>query len=169
MTNTNLINKNDLLANIEKTLLELKTIKEYNKNNSIDFLIKSAITLFTEYNDKGGFLRLLFVWDKNKGWSDNSIIKSEVMGYFNFIDFTIDFKVKTQKLLIDTDFTFDNIPSFLEYKKILSDNKKADKEKLNNELLKIKLPFNLDKLNKEELKAIILKANLKLKTLNNKK
>lgn len=169
MTNTNLKNKNDLLANIEKTLLELKTIKEYNKNNSIDFLIKSAITLFKDYNDKGGFLRLLFVWDKDKGWFNPSIIKSEVMAYFNFIDFIIEFKVKSQKLILEPDFNFDDIPSFIEYKKIISDNKKADKEKLTNELLKVKLPFNLDKLNKDELKAIILKANLKLKTLNNKK
>lgn len=168
MTDTKL-NKNDLLATIEKLLLELKTIKDYNKNATIDLLIKNSLTLYKDFNDKGGLLRLLFVWDKDKGWYDPSVIKSEVMSYFDFIDFTIDFKVKTQKMLLDTDFDFNNIPSFLEYKKIIADNKRADKEKANQELLKIKLPFNLDKLDKDSLKALILKANLKLKALNAKK
>lgn len=162
--------KNNLLTDIIKGLNELQAVKDFSKSDKINDLTEKAINLYLNYHDKGGFLRLLFKWDNNKGWSEPSIIKNDVKNYFDFIGLVLDFRTTSQKLLInDDDFNQDDYVSFSDYKKILADNKKADKDKLNGELLKVKLPFSLDKLDAINLKALILQANLKLKSLKTKK
>lgn len=158
-------NTNNILATIEKTLLDIRANKEFSKNkvSIINGLLELANKLFTEQGDKGGYLRLLFAYDKEKGWSNPSDIKSDIIGYFDFVGVDYHFNAKKQKLMLD--FSDAKKIDFIEYRKLLADNKKADKEKTNAELLKINLPFNLEKLTSEQLKACILKANLKLKAL----
>jgi len=161
---------NDKLATIEKALQDFTSCKNFlkveNKNNTIDKLLKIAFSLYEEEKDKGGFLRLLFSYDKVKGWATPSVIKKEIVDYFDFCDIDYIFSVNKQKLFID--YEKKNIIDFLTYKEKVKEIEKENSEIEKEKLLKVKLPFTLDKLDKDILQAVIFQCKEKIKSLNKK-
>lgn len=166
MTKENNLNNN--LAIIEKTLQDFENCKTFlkDKNEKINNLLKLAFDLYENHSDKGGFLRLLFKYEKNNGWSKASVIKKEVLSFFDYCDIDYAFSIKKQKLLIEYDKK--NIVDFLTYKKEVLAISKEEKEEENNKLLKVKLSFDLRKLKEDDLKACILQCKTLLKQLNKK-
>lgn len=162
------IKLNDKLAIIEKTLQDFKNCKTFlkDKNTKINELLKLAFDLYENHNDKGGFLRLLFEYDKTNGWSKASTIKKDITDYLDFCDIDYIFSIKKQKLYLD--YNKKDIVDFLTYKKEVLAIEKENKENEKTSLLNVKLPFKLTSLKEEDLKACILQCKEVLKTLKEK-
>ena len=164
------LNKNDLLKYIDNTLNELKTAVNTinNKTDLISGIIDTAINLYKNHNDKGGFLRACFSYDYNKKqWGNKTLICDDVIKFINDNNGYIHFNVNTQKLIIDLS-ELKEI-TFKEYKKELKDKKiKVNQDK--KDYLK---NLNIDKkvfLNKNQdyLRACIIYCQDLIKDLNKK-
>ena len=173
MTNTNEKNTNDFFASIEKLKQDTKACRDFLKSKNIssklDEALKKSFLQYEKGNNKGGFLRLLFDYDKEKGgWVKPSIFKKDIVAYFHFCNVLFHFNVKEQVLLIE--YKKENIVSFLTYKEKVADIEKENKEKVKDNLLQVKLPFKISSLDKDALKACILQCKelLKQKEKENK-
>lgn len=170
MKGNTMTENNNMLATIEKTLQDFTSCKDFlrveNKNNMINKLLQLSFDLYEKHKDKGGFLRLLFRYDKTLGWSKPSVIKKDIVDYFDFCNIDYVFSVKSQKLFLEYD--KNDIVDYITYKQKVKDINKENKELINNKLGKYKLPFTIDKLGKEDLQAIIYQCQQKIKTLNKK-
>ena len=166
MTKENNLNNN--IAIIEKALQDFKNVKNFTKEkyNIINNLLKIAFDLYEKDNNKGGFLRLLFDYDKEKGWHKPSVIKNYITSYFDFCNIDYVFNVKKQKLFIDYDKK--EVISFLDYLTKSKAITKENNEELKTNLLNIKLPFTLNKLTSEQLNACIMQCKKAIKDLKEK-
>lgn len=153
---------NDILTFIEKLKQDTKSCKDFlkseNKNPLLDKAIKGAFELLEKSNDKGGFLRLLFDYNKKDGWKNPSVFKNDIVGYFAFCDIDFHFLVSKQKLFLDYDKK--NIVSFLEYKKAIAENKKDENEKQKEKASGIKLTKDLLELSPEKIDLLIIRLRL---------
>ena len=161
-------NNNNTLVIIEKALQDFKNVKNFTKEkyNIINNLLKIAFDIYEKDNNKGGFLRLLFDYDNEKGWVKPSVIKNYITEYFDFCNVDYVFNVKKQKLFIDYDKK--DIIGYLDYLVKSKAIKKENNEEVKQNLLNIKLPFTLNKLNTEQLNACIMQCKKAIKELKEK-
>lgn len=161
-------NLNNSIAIIEKALQDFKNVKNFTKEryNIINNLLKIAFDIYEKDNNKGGFLRLLFDYDNTKGWYKPSVIKNYITSYFDFCNVDYVFNVKKQKLFIDYDKK--EVISFLDYLVKSKAITKENNEEVKQNLLNIKLPFTLNKLNTKQLNACILQCKKAIKDLKEK-
>lgn len=168
---TETLKQNDILTFIEKLKQDTKASKDFlkaeNKNPLLDKAIKLSFDLYEKQNDKGGFLRLLFDYNKKDGWKNPSVFKNDIVGYFAFCDIDFHFLVSKQKLFLDYDKK--NIVSFLEYKKAVAENKKDDNEKQKDQAEKIKLSSDILGLTPEKIDLLIIRLRLLKKEKQAKK